>query len=238
MAYNQFDYKEYLKSIENKVYKSVYRNSQGEYYYAYAIRHINKSSTKGLNDNCMICISMNHTKMYNPSGINNVVLNLIPLSTLKAATFKLEDYRYQNNDIFIQSDSNAPYITNQYENRPIKNLRLGFKSITNTVNNNINTMYKDLMFNNFTVFKYETHKETYCRDLINPTLVILGNVQDIYSGNLSFTKMISYDPSINNYKYSLYQNQNRLENVNGFNIGDYNEKVITVFGENNLEWSI
>ena len=238
MAYNQFDYKEYLKSIENKVYKSVYRNSQGEYYYAYAIRHINKSSTKGLNDNCMVCISMNHTKMYNPSGINNVVLNLIPLSTLKAAIFKLEDYRYQIDDVFIQSDINAPYIANQYENRPVKNLKAGFKSITATVNSNIDIQYMDLMFNPYTVFKYEYFKETYCKDIYNPKLIVLADTNDAYSGNLSFTKMISYDPSINNYKYSLYQNQNRLENVNGFNIGDYNEKVITVFGENNLEWSI
>lgn len=237
MAYNQFDYKEYLRSIENKVYRSVYTNSNGENYYAYSIRHINKSSTKGLNDNCMVCISMNHTKLYDPSGINNVVLNIIPLGSLRAGTFTLEDYRYQNEDVFIQSNTDAQYIIDQSNNRPIKNLKLGFKSITNVVNNNIETQYKDLMFNHFTVFKYETHKETYCRDVINPKLVITGNVQDIYSGNLSFTKMMTYNPITNSYDYNVYQLQNKLENVNGFDITDYNSNVINTFGQNNLEWS-
>ena len=238
--YNQFNYKEYLKSIENKVYKSIYTDKKGEPYYAYSLRHINKSTTKEFTENYMVCISMNHTKLYNPTSINNVVLNLIPLSSLKSGIFTLEDYRYPiNNCIFIQADSSVDYIINQYNNRPIKNLKLGFKSITNTVNNYINCRYKDLMQNEFTVFKYESYKETYCRDIINPNLVIFGNVQDIYGGNLSFTKMVdNYDIVNNKYLYIIYQNQNRLENINTFNMQDYNQNILNILGKNNLERSI
>ena len=238
--YNQFNYKEYLKSIENKVYKSIYTDSKGHNYYVYSLRHINKTTTKGFSENYMVCISMNHTKLYNPTNINNVVLNLIPLSSLKSGIFTLEDYRLPYlNSVSIQTDDKADYIIDQYDKRPIKNLRLGFKSITDVVNSHINCKYLDLMQNEFTVFKYESYRETYCRDLVNPNLVIFGNIQDIYGGNLSFTKMITnYDMINNKYYYGLYQNQNRLENIHTFDMQDYNQKVIETFGTNNLEWSI
>lgn len=236
--YSQNSYKDYLKSIENKIYISTLTNKNGENYIGYSLRHINKSSTPGLEENSMVVISMNHTKIYNPGSANNVVLNIIPMSQLKNCTFKLEDYRYPNKEnIVIEASNDAPYIQTQYENRPIKNINTGFRTITNNVNNNIYNNYKDLMQNSYSVIKYESHMEVYCRDITNPNLVIMSQIDNSYSGRISFTRLLDFDMNSNLYVYYQPNTQNKLEFSKSFDLDDYNKQVIKYFG-NNLNWSI
>lgn len=231
-------YKDYLKSVENKIYESKFIAEGGIPYYAYGIRLINNTNTGGvLGEDCMACISMNHTKLYDINNINNVILNLVPMSKLLSGEFILMDYKYPDTDesITIQGSGSSPYITSQFVNRPIKQVK-SFRDVNTTIKTNINREYTDLTFNKFNVIRFEQFKEVYSRDVQNKQLIVFTSIEHAFAGIHSFTKIIEFDINTKMYTYFTYQHQNRLENINGFSIEDYNQQVLNIFGSDNLLW--
>ena len=79
-------------------------------------------------------------------------------------------------------------------------------------------------------------------DIENPQLIVFTSIEDAYSGNHSFTKMVDFDRNTNSYVYINYQYQNRLEKIEEvdkyFKISEYNQKVLDTFGTDNLKWEI
>ena len=241
-GYEKNSYQEYLQSIQNKVYKSNYIGKGGISYYAYGLRLINKTSTNNyLTEDSMVCISMNHTKLYDQTCTNNTVLNLIPISKLRSGDFILTDYKYPNTEVIIQANRNAKYIGDQYMNRPVKQIK-SFRTTNDTVKSNIENEYTDLTLNRFNVIRFEHFKEVYSMDIENPQLIVFTSIEDAYSGNHSFTKMVDFDRNTNSYVYINYQYQNRLEKIEEvdkyFKISEYNQKVLDTFGTDNLKWEI